>query len=88
MLITFFKVKEYLADPSKFASAAPAASEAAPAAAATKEEEKPKDDEESEEDMVSFLQRTFDTNGYSSVLSRALGCSIKRTVMIMVMATC
>jgi len=47
--------KEYLADPSKFASAAPAASAAAPAAgggAAKKEEEKPKEkSEESEADM-------------------------------------
>jgi len=48
--------KEYLADPSKFASAAPAASAAAPAAAgaaaAKKAEEKPKEkSEESEADM-------------------------------------
>jgi large subunit ribosomal protein LP0 len=45
--------KEYLADPSKFASAAPAASAAAPAAAAAKkEEEKPKEkSEESDADM-------------------------------------
>jgi len=45
------KFKEYLADPSKFASAAPVASAAAPAAAA-KEAEKPKEkSEESEADM-------------------------------------
>jgi len=44
--------KEYLADPSKFASAAPAASAAAAGGAAAKEEEKPKEkSEESEADM-------------------------------------
>lgn len=44
------KVKDYLADPSAFASAAPAAGGAAPAA--TKEEEKaPEPEEEEEEDM-------------------------------------
>jgi len=46
------KFKEYLADPSKFAVAAPAASAAAPAAAQTKKEaEKPKEEEEDEEDF-------------------------------------
>jgi len=44
--------KEYLADPSKFASAAPAASAPAAGGAAAKEEEKPKEkSEESEADM-------------------------------------
>ncbi|KAH8831254.1 60S acidic ribosomal protein P0 [Flagelloscypha sp. PMI_526] len=44
------KVKEYLADPSKFAVAAPAATEAAPAAAAAAAEE-PAKEEESDDDM-------------------------------------
>jgi len=44
------KVKEYLANPEAFASAAPAASEAAPAAAA-KAEEKEEEKEESDDDM-------------------------------------
>jgi len=46
------KVKEYLANPEAFASAAPAATEAAPAAAAeTKAEEKEEEKEESDDDM-------------------------------------
>lgn len=47
------KVKEYLADPSKFAVAAPAAADngSAPAAAATKEAAKEEPEEESDEDM-------------------------------------
>jgi large subunit ribosomal protein LP0 len=46
------KFKDYLADPSKFASAAPAASAPAAGGAAKKEEEKPKEkSEESEADM-------------------------------------
>jgi large subunit ribosomal protein LP0 len=46
------KFKDYLADPSKFASAAPAASAGGAAPAAAKEEEKPKEkSEESDADM-------------------------------------
>jgi len=46
------KVKEYLANPEAFASAAPVATEAAPAAAAeTKKEEKEEEKEESDDDM-------------------------------------
>lgn len=45
------QVKAYLADPSAFASSAPAESSDAPAASEEKEEKKEEEDEESDEDM-------------------------------------
>lgn len=45
------QVKDYLADPSAFASAAPAETSDAPAAAEEKKEEKVEEEEESDEDM-------------------------------------
>ena len=45
------QVKAYLADPSAFASSAPAESSDAPAATEEKEEKKEEEEEESDEDM-------------------------------------
>ena len=45
------QVKAYLADPSAFASAAPAETSDAPAAEEKKEEKKEEEEEESDEDM-------------------------------------
>lgn len=73
-------MKEYLANPDAFASAAPVA-EVAPAAAAAQEEEKVEEkEEESDDDMVNLFKTFFFEIFLLMRVRRDSGCSIRRSI--------